>query len=153
MLCSSCGFVLFVNPSAAVATFIRNDVGDLLVCTRAIEPAMGTLDLPGGFVDANETSEEALIREIREELNAEVESVQYLFSLPNMYDYSGFSIPTLDLFFTCKLKTMELKASDDVASFSFVPFSAIEPELFGFSSIRKGVKKYMLTEAECWEKK
>ena len=45
--CNSCGFIYYINPSAATAAFIRNDDGDLLVCRRAQEPAKGTLDLPG----------------------------------------------------------------------------------------------------------
>ena len=89
MLCSSCGFVFYINAAAAVATFIRNEAGELLVCRRAKEPAKGTLDLAGGFVDENETAEEAVSREIAEELQAKITHAEYLFSLPNSYEYSG----------------------------------------------------------------
>ncbi len=101
--CESCGFVLYVNASTAVAAFIVNEKGEMLVCKRAKEPAKGALDLPGGFVDDNETAEEAVVREIHEELNANVTGLKYLFSLPNKYEYSGWTIPTLDMFFICKL--------------------------------------------------
>jgi len=47
--CESCGFVLYVNASAAVAAFIVNEKGEMLVCKRAKEPAKGALDLPGGL--------------------------------------------------------------------------------------------------------
>ena len=49
--CTTCGFVYYFNPSSAVACFIRNSKGELLLVRRAKEPAKGTLDLPGGFVD------------------------------------------------------------------------------------------------------
>lgn len=142
--CVSCGFVFYVNPSAAVATFILNDKQELLVCKRGKEPEKGTWDLPGGFVDANETAEEALRREIKEELNAEVKDSQYLFSLPNEYEYSGMTIPTLDLFYSCRLTDNEnLQASDDVEDCFFVPVNELNPQLFGLKSIKKGIEIFL----------
>lgn len=145
MRCESCGFVLYVNPSAATAAFILNDRNELLVCRRAKEPEKGTLDLPGGFVDGDETGEEAIAREIKEELDGTVESTEYLFSLPNLYEYSGLTIPTLDMFFACRLKNdlQSLHADDDVAEFSFIPLNRIEPQLFGLKSIRKAVEIFI----------
>ena len=65
--CGSCGFVYYLNPSASVACFIRDKEGHLLVVRRRCEPAKGTLDLPGGFAELDETLEEALQREVKEE--------------------------------------------------------------------------------------
>ena len=141
--CGDCGFTFYVNASAAVAAFITDIDGNLLVCRRGKEPAKGTLDLPGGFVDSNETAEEAVIRELAEELGAKTKKASYLFSLPNNYLYSGLTIPTLDLFFKCKLESTEnLKASDDVASFLFVPKSELNPTDFGLESIKKAIEIY-----------
>lgn len=142
--CETCGFVYYVNPSAAVAAFILNENHELLVCKRGKEPAKGTWDLPGGFVDTNESAEEALKREILEELQAEAGDIQYLFSLPNEYEYSGMTIPTLDMFFSCKLKdTTNLKASDDVEACFFVPLSELNTENFGLKSIKIGVSMFL----------
>ena len=58
--CDNCGFVYYMNPSSSTAAFIINGNGELLVCRRGKEPAKGTLDLPGGFVDFNETGEETM---------------------------------------------------------------------------------------------
>ena len=49
--CTDCGFVYYFNPSSATVALILNDQNELLVCRRAKEPAKGTLDLPGGFID------------------------------------------------------------------------------------------------------
>ena len=144
MKCGQCGFILYVNASAATAAFIRNENGCLLVCRRGKEPAKGTLDLPGGFVDGDETAEEAIAREIKEELNAEVCRTEYLFSLPNEYLYSGLTEPTLDMFFACRLKDTEnLHAADDVESIEFVPPAEICSELFGLKSVRKAVEMFL----------
>ena len=134
----------YINASAAVAAFIQNDAGDLLVCKRGKDPAKGTWDLPGGFVDGNETAEEALRREIDEELNAKVIEQNYLFSLPNLYEYSGMTIPTLDLFFGCKLNdNTHLKPSDDVEDCFFVAFKDVNPDNFGLQSVKKAVGMYL----------
>lgn len=142
--CESCGFVFYMNASAAVAAFIVNNSGDLLVCRRGKNPEIGTLDLPGGFIDNNETAEEAICREISEELNAKVNSAKYLYSLPNIYEYSNLTIPTLDMFFSCELEsTSDLKPADDVADCFFVSLSELDPELFGLKSIKKAVALFL----------
>lgn len=139
-ICESCGFVFYVNPSSAVACFITNELGQLLVCKRAKDPAKGTLDLPGGFVDEKESSEQALVREIKEELNCEVKSLNYLFSLPNEYLYSGLTIPTLDLIYQVELMDLQnLRAADDVESIKWVRIKDLNPDDFGLVSIRLAV--------------
>ena len=59
--CGDCGFVYYANPCAATAAFILNSRNEMLVARRAKEPAKGTLDLVGGFVDMGETIEEACL--------------------------------------------------------------------------------------------
>lgn len=138
---------MYINASAAVAAFIVNESGDLLVSRRGKEPEKGTLDLPGGFVDGNESAEEALHREISEELHANVLDANYLFSLPNEYEYSGLTVPTLDMFFACTLEDIaHLQPSDDVEDCFFVPLNELNPELFGLKSIKKAVALFLVRE-------
>ena len=116
----------------------------LLVERRLREPAKGTLDLPGGFVDGNETGEEAIAREVQEETGGIVTESTYLFSLPNLYEYSGLTIPTLDMFFACRLADDRyLHADDDVAACRFVPLDEIDPQQFGLQSIRRAVERFL----------
>lgn len=111
---------------------------------RAKDPAKGTLDLPGGFVDLHESAEEAVVREIREETGLDLHDPVYLFSLPNIYTYSGFEVHTTDLFFQLILSSdTELKADDDVEQLFFLPPEEIRPERFGLDSIRTGVRRWM----------
>lgn len=141
--CTACGFVYYFNPSAAVASFIKNKKGELLIVRRGKEPAKGTLDLPGGFTDCNETAEEATFREIREETGLVPESCRYLFSLPNIYLYSGFNVHTMDLFFECEVPDFAgAKAEDDAAEIIIMKLEEISADDFGLDSVRKAVAKY-----------
>lgn len=107
-------------------------------------PAKGTLDLPGGFIDMTETGEEGVAREVLEETGLKVEKTTYLFTLPNIYVYSGFPVHTLDMFFLCRVKdTSHIAAMDDAADAFFVPLMEIHPEDFGLDSIRKGLDMFI----------
>ena len=146
--CEACGFVYFMNPSASTVAVIVDEGNRLLAVRRSKEPAKGTLDLPGGFCDCYETGEEGVRREVMEETGLEVIETRYLFSLPNMYRYSGLDIPTLDLFFLCKVKETEgAKAMDDAAEILWLPWEDVKPEDFGLKSISLGVARLLELQA------
>lgn len=61
-----------VQPLVVVAAVIR-DGGRVLACRRAPgKDAAGRWEFPGGKVEAGETPEDALVREIREELGVRI---------------------------------------------------------------------------------
>jgi len=142
--CEVCGFDLYLNPAAAVAALICDDQGRLLVVVRAAEPKRGMWDLPGGFTDPNESAEQAVRREVREELGLEVTSTRYLCSFPNTYEYGGMRYATVDLGFVCQVKDC---SALDIARDEVTQVLAIRPEeidiaRFAFSSVGKIVDVY-----------
>ena len=140
--CGNCGFVYFLNPSAANVAVITDGKGNILVATRSKEPAKGTLDLPGGFCDCHESAEEGVIREVLEETGLKVTATRYLFSIPNIYSYSGMEIHTMDLFFECRTADKAtLRAADDVQELQWMALETLDSNLFGLRSIREGVKR------------
>ena len=144
--CANCGFTYYQNPRASTAAFILNGKGELLVARRSKDPAKGTLDLPGGFVDNYENAEQGMVREIEEEtgLKVEADKVQYMFSIPNIYRYSGMDIHTLDLFFLCRVaEDAEVKAADDAAELTWLPLREVYVERFGLRSIREAVHRFL----------
>ena len=149
VLCSECGFEYFVNPAAAVAGLIVNEAGELLVTVRAHDPGKGRWDLPGGFTDPDETAEHALGREIKEELNLDVESMEYFGSAANEYIYKGVTYPTLDLAFVCHVTDFSaMKALDDIEEAMFVSPETIELDRFVFPSIRAFVERFVSGKRE-----
>ncbi len=101
--CPACHFTVYFNPAAAVVVIVTDDAGRLLFLRRAREPAKGKLGLPGGFVDPDETAEDAARRETREESGLTVGNLTFLFSCTNQYIYRGVTYPTVDLVFRSEL--------------------------------------------------
>ena len=136
--CGHCGFQYFFNMAAAVAALIYDSQGRLLMTYRANEPGKGKLDLPGGFVDPGETAEEALKREIREELSIDVTPGRFIGSFPNRYLYGGFLYQTLDLVFACEGADLDaIRRADDVSGYIFAFRDQIPMEDIGLDSIRR----------------
>lgn len=145
--CDACGFVFFMNNATAVAMFIADEQNRLLMVVRADDPAKGKLDLPGGFVDPGETVEHAGIREVKEELNLDVEQIEYLCTNPNSYFYKGVTYPVTDVAYVCKVGDFsEMKLSDEIADTVFLEPERINFDEFAFGSTVKNVKKFIDTQ-------
>ncbi len=142
--CEHCKFHFFINSACAVAAIIRNKKGEVLLTRRAVEPCKGMLDLPGGFVDPMESAEASVIREIKEELNLDVISVQYIASFPNEYVFSGYSVFTTDLGFVCEVASFDnMHAKDDISGYAFIPMNEINFDAISSASIRNILKTYI----------
>lgn len=142
--CASCNFVFYHNASAATVAVIIDEQGRLLITRRALEPAKGTLDLPGGFVDPGESIEDGCLREVLEETGAEAILERYLFSLPNTYRFSDFDVHTTDAFFLVKIKPgHKLRPNDDAAELFWCEPHRLSPDDFGLQSIREGVRRLL----------
>ena len=143
--CQDCGFTYYANPCSATAAFIVNDQQEMLVVRRAKDPAKGTLDLPGGFVDMYETVEEGMCREIKEETGLDVTDIKYLYSSPNVYEYSGMGVHTLDMDFLVHVHgdSVAVTASDDAAEAFWIPIKDVNPAEFGLDSIRNAVIRFL----------
>ena len=81
-----------------VAAIIIDD-GNVFATQRGYGEFKDGWEFPGGKIDAGETPEEALIREIKEELDTEVEVKELLDTVE--YDYPNFHL-SMDCFI-CKI--------------------------------------------------
>lgn len=143
--CNACGKRYYINEAAAVVALIENSKHELLLTVRGRNPFKGMLDLPGGFVDLGETAEDAVRREVKEELNLGVEELSFFGSFPNRYIFGGIVYFTLDIAFIAKVSDFSAaKASDDVEQLRFIPVEEIKAEEIGLDSIKEVVKQYKL---------
>lgn len=85
-VCESCATIHYQNPKMVLGTipvWERDGELKVLLCKRAIEPRYGYWTLPAGFMENDETTAEAAMRETREEAGANIE-LGKLFSLLNV---------------------------------------------------------------------
>jgi ADP-ribose pyrophosphatase YjhB (NUDIX family) len=71
--CPSCGHIVYVNPRLVVTTLPITDDGKIVLLRRGIEPGLGAWAQPGGFLEVDETVNQAAIRETWEETRLIVE--------------------------------------------------------------------------------
>lgn len=137
IVCRACGFDLFLNTAAAVGALIL--AGDeILLTRRAKDPHKGMLDVPGGFINQEESAEEGLRRELREELGLEVGELAYFRSFPNEYPYKGILYHTLDMFFIARLdQRPQVRAMEEIDEVVWVKRKEIDLAQVAFPSVRK----------------
>ena len=96
-----------------VCAVIKNDKGEIFCCKggpgRALE---GYFEFPGGKVESNETHEETIIREIKEELKTIVEPIKYI-GVSN-YEYNELEKPfSITMYaYECKLIKGKLELTE-----------------------------------------
>ncbi|PAB60040.1 8-oxo-dGTP diphosphatase MutT [Anaeromicrobium sediminis] len=74
-----------------VAAIIRNDKNEILIAKRKEDKSLGGFwEFPGGKIEKGERDEESLIRELKEEMDIEIEVKSYFDE--NIHDYTDKKI-------------------------------------------------------------
>jgi NADH pyrophosphatase NudC (nudix superfamily) len=138
--CRACGHRDFNNPVAAVAALILDPQQRILLIRRAKDPARGLLALPGGFVDPGESLEQAVQREVAEEIGLAITGLRYLTSHPNPYAYAGLIRPVCDVFFQAHAASFEVVLQhSEVTDWQLRPLAELDPAELAFDSMRHAV--------------
>ena len=157
--CPDCDFTYYHNIAAATGCLIvvpEPDGEKLVFTVRGKEPAIGKLDLPGGFVDIGEGVVKGLYREMQEEIgwvppipdSAKLYDVFKLFaSFSNIYEYKGIKYNTCDMYFTVTAPGLKPKdfvlEKDEIQAVFFLKPKEIDFSKLAFPSTVKAVKSYL----------
>ncbi len=144
--CTTCGFRFYRNAAAATIALILKDEDTVLMIRRARDPGKGMLDLPGGFVDPGERSEDAMIREVFEETNLKVSSYTvHPRTYCNEYLFGGVLYDTLDIIYICSVENWDdLKTNDpDEGEPLLVSLDELDPKEVGLASVRRFVIDFL----------
>jgi ADP-ribose pyrophosphatase YjhB (NUDIX family)/ribosomal protein S18 acetylase RimI-like enzyme len=135
--CENCGYVHYVNPVPAVGILIEKD-GGLVLIRRNNPPHRDRWTLPSGFIEADESAEEAAAREAEEETGLKVDIIELagVNSFPEGPPMSGIMI-----FFRARPVGGELKGGDDASEAKV--FQPSEIPLIPFRTHREAVAQWL----------
>jgi len=116
-VCPRCDYVLYRNPVPGVGVIVEWEGGIVLV-RRKEDPGAGRWCLPAGFMEEDESAEEAAVRECLEETGLQVELTDLfgVYSFPEGPRQSGIVV-----FYTAKAVGGTLRAGDDAAEVGAFP--------------------------------
>ncbi|MEZ6059649.1 MAG: NUDIX domain-containing protein [Planctomycetaceae bacterium] len=143
--CNSCGHTHYFSPVTAVGAITTDADGNVMLLIRAKDPGKGKFGLPGGFVDPGESAEDALRREVFEEVCLQVTRLTFLATFPNSYEFAGTAIPVTDLFFIAEVQSFDGIAVQDgeIAAWHFCRPGPSELGNMAFESNRLALEKYL----------
>ncbi|MDP1834026.1 MAG: NUDIX hydrolase [Candidatus Moranbacteria bacterium] len=120
--CPECG--RFNNRGTSIDAMIVND-DKILLIKRGANPFKGFWALPGGYVEWDESAEEAVGREVKEELGVIVESSNLIgvYSSPNRHPKQ-----VIDMAYVVTISGSP-KAGDDALEFEWYFFNDLPAEL------------------------
>lgn len=134
--CPRCGWTFYGNPiPAAVAIVTRGR--SVLLTRRARPPYAGTWDLPGGFLEAGETPEAAIRRELHEELGVATRRATLLTFVTDRYGPDGF--PLLTIIYRVTVEPGPLSPADDVSEARWFPRDRLPLRAIAFPSMRRAI--------------
>lgn len=118
--CPKCDFIFWNNPKPVVSILLHNN-DKILMLQRANEPLKDYWCLPGGYINYDETPEEAVKREVSEEIGTDI----FIDSLIGVYridnDPRGINI---DVIYEGKLKG-SVSLSTEHKKYKFVQLDAL----------------------------
>lgn len=143
-VCPACGFVYYLNPTVAAGTLVEES-GRIVLVRRKAEPRAGYWGLPAGYVEADESAEEAAIRETREEVGLDVE----LDDLLGVYSYGDeLHRRGVLILYAAHAVGGSLQAGDDAAEAAFFAPDELPPdEKIAFRTHRQALRDWRRARA------
>jgi 8-oxo-dGTP diphosphatase len=124
--CPRCDRIYYENPIVGAAGVLVED-GRVLLARRASSVFPGRWYVPSGFVEADETVEEATVREMLEETGLNVE-ITGLIDANSGFEVAGR--PVVGVYFSVRRTRGVLAPGDDVDRLEFFPLDAVPDLVF-----------------------
>jgi 8-oxo-dGTP diphosphatase len=124
------------RPTTVDAVVVKS--GEILLIKRITYPHKGAWALPGGFVDQNETVEQAVVREVREEtgLRTKIKSMLGVYSSPGRDPRKTISIA-----FVLKQISGRIRTSNETSDVKWFKLDGLPKLAFDHKQIIADAKK------------
>jgi len=135
-VCEACQTVHYQNPKI-VAGCIPEWEDKILLCRRAIEPRLGLWTFPAGFMELDETTEQAAARETLEEAKVEVE-IKSLFAV-----FSLLRVNQVYVIFRGKMRSQDFGVGHESSDVQLFSPTKIPWESLAFPVIHETLERYV----------
>lgn len=135
--CPRCEWINYLNPLPVISCLVADRDKKILLIERAKEPMIGSWALPGGFVEIDETPEDAGERELFEETGLAGRPDRLISVLSHKSPLYG---PLMMVGFEYHVTGGSLSAGDDARDAAFFSFKGL-PEI-PFGSHRILIEKF-----------
>lgn len=127
-VCDQCGEIHYQNPKLVVGAIPEHE-GRILLCRRAIEPRYGYWTLPAGFMENDESTSRAALRETEEEAGANIEIGEpfTLISVPR--------VNQVHLYYRARLLSLEFKPGEETLEVALLEESRIPWKEIAFRTV------------------
>ncbi|MEO6351459.1 MAG: NUDIX hydrolase [Oxalobacteraceae bacterium] len=147
-VCAQCGTIHYQNPKMVVGSipaWEKEGETCVLLCRRAIEPRLGFWTLPAGFMENDETTADAALRETHEEAGANI-ALHGLFSLLNVRHvhqvHMFYRATLLDLNYLAGPESLEVRIfSESQIPWNEIAFPTVAHTLKFFFEDSKKIKE------------
>jgi len=115
------------RPLVGTGALILRD-GKLLLVKRGAQPGFGKWSIPGGLVELGENVQDAMVREVKEEVGFDVEAVKLTDVVDTVtLDANGrVQYHFVVVNFLARVVGGELKTATDILEAKWVPFDEVE---------------------------
>ncbi len=139
-VCTACGFVHYLDPKVACGAVAERD-GRFALIRRNIEPRRGFWSFPCGFMEVDETAEQAAVRETLEETGLQVE----LSGLLGTYSYrdSFYGGAIVVVVYHARILGGAIRPDDDVSEARLVAPSEIPWDRLAFPSSHAALRDWL----------
>ncbi|HEU4846059.1 MAG TPA: NUDIX hydrolase [Burkholderiaceae bacterium] len=147
-VCTHCATIHYQNPKmvlGSIPVWERDGQTQVLLCRRAIEPRYGYWTLPAGFMENNETTAQAAVRETVEEAGANIELGQ-LFTLLNVA-----RVHQVHMFYLATLRDLDFAPGEESLEVKLFTEAEIPWDELAFPTIRTTLELYFADRARMRE--
>ncbi|MBK8176804.1 MAG: NUDIX hydrolase [Rhodospirillales bacterium] len=135
LVCPDCGYIEYANPKVIVGA-VCTWQSSILLCKRAIAPALGLWTIPAGFMELGETSSAGAAREVWEEAQARVivKELLGIYEIPH--------ISQVNIIYRATMIAPEFAPGVESEAVKLVTWQDIPWDELAFPSVRWSLERY-----------